>query len=47
LIENRGWLVTYEEPAGWGLDYVDDKGFVKLYIRHLRQKIERIPVVRG
>jgi two-component system KDP operon response regulator KdpE len=43
LIENRGWLVTHEELLRkvWGPDYVSDRSFVKLYIRYLRQKIER------
>jgi two-component system, OmpR family, KDP operon response regulator KdpE len=45
LIENRGWLVTHEELLRkvWGPDYISDKSFVKLYIRYLRQKIERDP----
>lgn len=45
LIENRGWLVTHEELLRkvWGQDYISDKSFVKLYIRYLRQKIEKDP----
>jgi two-component system, OmpR family, KDP operon response regulator KdpE len=45
LIENRGWLVTHEELLRkvWGPDYVSDKSFVKLYVRYLRQKIEKDP----
>ncbi len=45
LIENRGWLVSHEELLRkvWGPDYVSDKSFVKLYIRYLRQKIEKEP----
>lgn len=45
LIENRGWLVTHEELLRkvWGPDYISDKNFVKLYIRYLRQKIEKDP----
>ena len=45
LIENRGWLVTHEELLRkvWGPDYIGDKNFVKLYIRYLRQKIEKEP----
>jgi DNA-binding response OmpR family regulator len=45
LIENRGWLVTHEELLRkvWGQDYIGDKNFVKLYIRYLRQKIEKDP----
>jgi DNA-binding response OmpR family regulator len=45
LIENRGWLVTHEELLRkvWGPDYIGDKNFIKLYIRYLRQKIEKDP----
>jgi two-component system KDP operon response regulator KdpE len=45
LIENRGWLVTHEELLRkvWGPDYIGDKSFVKLYVRYLRQKIEKDP----
>lgn len=45
LIENRGWLVSHEELLRkvWGPDYISDRSFVKLYIRYLRQKIERDP----
>jgi DNA-binding response OmpR family regulator len=45
LIENRGWLVTHEELLRkvWGPDYTSDKSFVKLYVRYLRQKIEKDP----
>ncbi len=45
LIENRGWLVTHEEllKKVWGPDYISDRGFVKLYIWYLRQKIEKDP----
>ncbi len=45
LIENRGWLVSHEELLRkvWGPDYINDRSFVKLYIRYLRQKIEKDP----
>jgi two-component system, OmpR family, KDP operon response regulator KdpE len=45
LIENRGWLVTHEELLRkvWGPEYTGDKAFVKLYVRYLRQKIEKDP----
>jgi two-component system KDP operon response regulator KdpE len=45
LIKNRGWIVTHEEILRkvWGPQYVGDKSFVKLYIRYLRQKIEKEP----
>ncbi len=45
LINNRGWVVTHEEllRKAWGPHYIGDKSFVKLYIRYLRQKIEKEP----
>ena len=45
LVENRGWLVTHKELLRkvWGTEYTNDKNLVKLYIRYLRQKIEKDP----
>lgn len=45
LIKNRGWIVTHEQllEKAWGSNYIGDKSFVKLYIRYLRQKIEKDP----
>ena len=45
LIKNRGWIVTHEQllEKAWGLNYIGDKSFVKLYIRYLRLKIEKDP----
>ncbi len=45
LIENRGWIVTHEQllRKAWGPNYIGDRSFVKLYIRYLRQKIEKNP----
>lgn len=45
LIENRGWIVTHEQllKKVWGPKHIGDKSFIKLYIRYLRQKIERTP----
>ncbi len=45
LIENRGWIVPHEEllRKAWGPNYIGDRSFVKLYIRYLRQKIEKEP----
>ncbi|MBI4304530.1 MAG: response regulator transcription factor [Chloroflexi bacterium] len=45
LVKNRGWIVTHDQllEKAWGPNYVGDKSFVKLYIRYLRQKIERDP----
>jgi len=43
LAKNQGWVVTHEQLLrnAWGSNYIGDKSFVKLYIRYLRQKIER------
>lgn len=45
LIKNRGWIVTHEQllQKAWGPNYIGDKSLVKLYVRYLRQKIERDP----
>jgi two-component system KDP operon response regulator KdpE len=45
LIKNRGWIVPHEQllEKAWGPSYIGDKSFVKLYIRYLRQKIEKDP----
>lgn len=45
LIKNCGWIVTHEQllQKAWGLNYVGDKSYVKLYIRYLRRKIEEDP----
>jgi DNA-binding response OmpR family regulator len=45
LVKNRGWIVTHEQllEKAWGINYIGDKSFVKLYIRYLRQKIEENP----
>jgi len=45
LIKNLGWIVPHEQllEKAWGPNYVGDKSFVKLYIRYLRQKIEKDP----
>ena len=45
LINNQGWVASHEEllRKTWGPNYIGDKSFVKLYIRYLRQKIEKEP----
>lgn len=45
LIKNRGWVVTHEQllRKAWGPNYVGDRSFVKLYVRYLRQKLEKDP----
>ena len=45
LIKNRGRVVTHAQILEeiWGINYLTDKPFVKLYIRYLRKKIEKDP----
>lgn len=45
LVKNRGWIVPHEQllEKAWGPNYFGDKSFVKLYIRYLRQKLEKDP----
>jgi DNA-binding response OmpR family regulator len=45
LIKNRGWIVTHDQllDKAWGPNHIGSRSFVKLYIRYLRQKLERDP----
>jgi len=45
LIRNRGRLLSFDQILRnvWGFEYVDEKGYVRLYIWRLRQKIEPEP----
>ncbi len=45
LVKNKGWVVTHEQllHKAWGPNYIGDRSFVKLYIRYLRQKLEKDP----
>jgi two-component system KDP operon response regulator KdpE len=45
LIEKEGLVTTRESIAEkiWGTDYADSSGAIKVYIRHLREKIEDDP----
>ena len=45
LAQNRGRVLTHEQILSrvWGPEYIDDKSYVKLYIRYLREKIEQEP----
>jgi DNA-binding response OmpR family regulator len=45
LARNRGRLLTASQilTSVWGADYVDEVGYVRLYIWRLRQKIEPLP----
>ena len=45
LIRNRGHVVSHDYLLSevWGPQYTDDKNYLRLYIRYLRQKIEKDP----
>ncbi len=42
LVENAGRILTHRQllEKVWGWEYVDDLDYVRIYISHLRQKIE-------
>ncbi len=42
LVENTGRILTHREilEKVWGWEYIDDLDYVRIYISHLRQKIE-------
>ena len=42
LVENTGRIVTHRQilEKVWGWEYIDDVDYVRIYISHLRQKIE-------
>lgn len=43
LVENAGRILSHKQllEKVWGWEYVDDLDYVRIYISHLRQKIER------
>ena len=45
LVENAGRILTHKQVLEkvWGWEYVDDVDYVRIYISHLRQKIEPTP----
>jgi len=45
LVENAGRILTHHQllEKVWGWEYVDDLDYVRIYISHLRQKIEPGP----
>jgi len=47
LIENAGRILTHKQilEKVWGWEYVDDLDYVRIYISHLRQKIESDPTL--
>ncbi len=47
LVENAGRILTHREVLEkvWGWEYTDDLDYVRIYISHLRQKIEPDPAL--
>ncbi len=45
LVENSGRILTHQQVLEkvWGWEYIDDVDYVRIYISHLRQKIEPEP----
>ena len=45
LLENAGRILTHRQilEKVWGWEYIDDIDYVRIYISHLRQKIEPEP----
>ncbi len=45
LVENAGHILTHKQllEKVWGWEYTDDIDYVRIYISHLRQKIEPDP----
>jgi len=45
LVENAGRILTHKQilESVWGWEYTDDIDYVRIYISHLRQKIESAP----
>lgn len=43
LVENRGRILTFRQILEnvWGFEYIDDIDYLRVYIWHLRKKIER------
>ena len=47
LVENAGRILTHKQllEKVWGWEYTDDLDYVRIYISHLRQKIEPDPAI--
>lgn len=45
LVENAGHVMSHQQVLEnvWGWEYIDDVDYVRIYISHLRQKIESDP----
>jgi two-component system KDP operon response regulator KdpE len=47
LVENAGRILTHKQVLEkvWGWEYTDDLDYVRIYVSHLRQKIEPVPAL--
>jgi len=47
LVENAGRILTHKQllEKVWGWEYTDDLDYVRIYISHLRQKVEPVPAL--
>ena len=47
LVENAGHVLTHKQllEKVWGWEYTDDVDYVRIYVSHLRQKIEPAPAL--
>jgi len=47
LVENTGCILSHQQilEKVWGWEYTDDLDYVRIYISHLRQKIEPVPTL--
>ena len=47
LVENGGRILTHKQilEKVWGWEYTDDLDYVRIYISHLRQKLEPDPAL--
>jgi two-component system KDP operon response regulator KdpE len=47
LLEHAGRIVSHQQALEhvWGFEYIDDVDYVRIYISHLRQKIEPNPAL--
>jgi DNA-binding response OmpR family regulator len=45
LVENADRILSHQQvlESVWGFEYIDDVDYVRIYVSHLRQKIEREP----
>ena len=45
LVENADHVLTHQQVLEkvWGWEYIDDVDYVRIYISHLRQKLEADP----